>query len=66
MSVSEKCLKPVIAAVHGACVGGGVDLISACDIRTCSKDAWFSIKVRFTSNRLIKFHLVLGKSIEFY
>ncbi|XP_072039904.1 delta(3,5)-Delta(2,4)-dienoyl-CoA isomerase, mitochondrial-like [Amphiura filiformis] len=44
MTSIEKCLKPVIAAVHGACVGGGVDLVSACDIRMCSKDAWFSIK----------------------
>jgi delta(3,5)-delta(2,4)-dienoyl-CoA isomerase len=30
--------------VHGHCVGGGVDLITACDIRYCSKDAWFSVK----------------------
>lgn len=40
----EKCSKPVLAAVHGACVGGGVDLTSACDIRYCSEDAWFQIK----------------------
>ncbi|XP_062505185.1 delta(3,5)-Delta(2,4)-dienoyl-CoA isomerase, mitochondrial-like isoform X2 [Corticium candelabrum] len=40
----EKCPKPVIAAVHSACIGGGLDLISACDIRLCSKDAWFQIK----------------------
>lgn len=43
-SVIEQCTKPVIAAVHGACLGGGVDLISACDVRYCSKDAWFQIK----------------------
>lgn len=30
--------------VHGHCIGGGIDLISACDIRYCSKDAWFSVK----------------------
>jgi delta(3,5)-delta(2,4)-dienoyl-CoA isomerase len=40
----EKCNKPVIAAVHGACVGGGIDLITACDIRLCTSDAWFQIK----------------------
>ncbi|XP_017876761.2 delta(3,5)-Delta(2,4)-dienoyl-CoA isomerase, mitochondrial [Ceratina calcarata] len=40
----EKCPKPVIAAVHGACVGAGVDMISAADIRYCSTDAWFQIK----------------------
>ncbi|XP_043526494.1 delta(3,5)-Delta(2,4)-dienoyl-CoA isomerase, mitochondrial [Frieseomelitta varia] len=40
----EKCPKPVIAAIHGACIGGGVDMISAADIRYCSSDAWFQIK----------------------
>lgn len=43
-TVIEKCPKPVIAAVHGGCVGGGVDLISACDIRYCAQDAFFQIK----------------------
>ena len=32
-----QCMKPVIACVHSACVGGGVDMISACDIRLCSQ-----------------------------
>ncbi len=40
----EQCRKPVLAAIHGACVGGGVDLVSACDIRYCTADAVFSIK----------------------
>lgn len=40
----EKCRKPVIAAIHSHCIGGGVDLISACDIRLASKDAVFSIR----------------------
>jgi enoyl-CoA hydratase len=35
---------PVIAAVHGYCIGGGVDLISACDIRLCAGDAKFSVR----------------------
>jgi len=39
----EQCRKPVIAAVHGKCIGGGIDLITACDIRVCSADASFSI-----------------------
>lgn len=40
----EKCKKPVIAAIQKACVGAGLDLISACDIRLCSEDAFFAIK----------------------
>ncbi|XP_069042506.1 delta(3,5)-Delta(2,4)-dienoyl-CoA isomerase, mitochondrial [Lepisosteus oculatus] len=43
-TVIERCPKPVVVAVHGACVGGGVDLISACDIRLCTQDAWFQVK----------------------
>jgi enoyl-CoA hydratase len=39
-----KCPVPVIAAVHGWCIGGGVDLISACDLRICSADARFSVR----------------------
>jgi enoyl-CoA hydratase len=37
------CRKPVIAAVHNKCIGGGLDLITACDVRLCSADASFSI-----------------------
>ncbi|KAL3368713.1 hypothetical protein AABB24_009510 [Solanum stoloniferum] len=40
----ECCRKPVIAAVHGACIGGAIDIITACDIRYCSSDAFFSVK----------------------
>ncbi|KAF3630417.1 hypothetical protein FXO37_28481 [Capsicum annuum] len=40
----ECCRKPVIAAVHGACIGGAIDIITACDIRFCSSDAFFSVK----------------------
>lgn len=40
----EECPKPVIAAVHGKCIGGGLDMISACDIRLCTEDALFCLK----------------------
>ncbi|XP_010896830.1 delta(3,5)-Delta(2,4)-dienoyl-CoA isomerase, mitochondrial isoform X1 [Esox lucius] len=43
-TVIERCPKPVVVAVHGACIGGGVDLITACDIRLCTQDAWFQVK----------------------
>jgi enoyl-CoA hydratase len=42
-SVAE-CPKPVIAAVHGWCIGGGIDLITACDIRLAAQDAVFSVR----------------------
>ena len=35
---------PVIAAVQGGCIGGGIDLITAADIRLCTKDAFFLIE----------------------
>lgn len=40
----EDCRKPVIAAIHGACIGGGIDLITACDLRYCTSDSFFSVK----------------------
>jgi enoyl-CoA hydratase len=36
--------KPVIAAVHGVCLGAGMDLITACDLRIASADAVFSVR----------------------
>lgn len=50
ISSLEKCQKPILAAVHSACVGGGVDLIAATDIRYCTKDAWFQVKEVGVSN----------------
>jgi len=44
MSVIDRCRLPVLVAVQGACIGGGIDLISACDIRYCAEDAFFSIQ----------------------
>ena len=40
----ERCRKPVLAAIHGGCVGGGIDLITCADMRYCSSDAYFTIK----------------------
>ncbi len=44
ISSIEKCKKPVLAVIHNGCIGGGVDIISACDIRYCTESAYFSIK----------------------
>jgi len=44
LSLPTTSFKPVVAAIHSKCVGGGVDLISAADIRVCSADAEFSVK----------------------
>jgi enoyl-CoA hydratase len=43
-NVIEKANAPVIAAIHGACIGGGIDLIAACDIRVATDDAWLCIQ----------------------
>ncbi|XP_017870528.1 PREDICTED: delta(3,5)-Delta(2,4)-dienoyl-CoA isomerase, mitochondrial [Drosophila arizonae] len=40
----ELCPKPVIMAVHQACIGAGVDLITAADIRYSTQDAFFQVK----------------------
>ena len=44
ISAPERCRVPVLAAVHGACVGGAVDLVTACDLRYSTEDAFFSVK----------------------
>lgn len=40
----ERCRKPVLAAIHGGCIGGGIDLITCADMRYASSDAVFTIK----------------------
>eukprot|EP00897_Mesotaenium_endlicherianum_P004499 jgi/Mesen1/4077/ME000213S03104 len=44
ISSIELCRKPVIAEIQGACLGAGIDIITACDIRYSTADAKFSVK----------------------
>jgi len=44
LSALETLRVPVIAATHGACVGAGIDMITACDVRVTSADVRFSIE----------------------
>ena len=44
ISTLEKIRVPVIAAIHGGCIGGAVDMVTACDIRLTSDDAFFCIQ----------------------
>ena len=43
-SAMERSPVPVIAAVHGWCIGAGMDLVTACDIRLAASDAVFSVR----------------------
>ncbi len=42
-SCLEEARMPVLVAIHGACIGGGCDFVSACDMRYCTQDAFFCI-----------------------
>jgi enoyl-CoA hydratase len=64
----ERCRKPVIAAIHGYCVGAGLDMVTACDIRLASADASFSLReagVAFVADVgvLQRIPLIVGQGI---
>ena len=42
-SALEACRLPVLAAIQGGCIGGGVDLVTACDMRYATRDAFVTI-----------------------
>lgn len=44
LTAIEKCRKPVLAAIHSSCIGGGVDMTCCADMRYASEDAFFSIR----------------------
>ncbi len=43
-SVIDRARVPVISVIQGGCIGGGVDMVSACDIRIGTSDCFFSIQ----------------------
>lgn len=42
-SVLEQCRVPVLVAIQGGCIGGGIDFVTACDIRYATADAFFTV-----------------------
>jgi enoyl-CoA hydratase len=40
----ERARVPVLAAIQGGCIGGAVDLVTACDLRYATADAWFCVQ----------------------
>jgi len=43
-SALENCRMPVLAAIQGGCIGGGVDMVTACDMRYATEDAFFCVE----------------------
>eukprot|EP01083_Nonionella_stella_P069864 186510_1 len=44
LTAVEECHVPVVCAIHGVCIGAGIDLSSCADVRICSKNAIFSVR----------------------
>ncbi len=44
LSSLERCRKPVLASIQGACIGGAIDLVTCCDMRYCAEGAQFSVR----------------------
>jgi enoyl-CoA hydratase len=45
MAAIARCRHPVVAMIHGACVGGGLEIISLCDLRICGASSRFGVPI---------------------
>ena len=45
MDAVARCCHPVVAMIHGACVGGGLEIASQCDLRICGASSRFGIPI---------------------
>jgi enoyl-CoA hydratase/carnithine racemase len=45
MGALARCRHPIVAMIHGACAGGGVEIISQCDLRICGTSSRFGIPI---------------------
>lgn len=52
----ENCSKPVIAAIAGACTGGGLGIAGCCDIRICDQGARFGLPIAKTLGNILNMH----------
>jgi enoyl-CoA hydratase/carnithine racemase len=45
MAAIAGCRHPIVAMIHGACAGGGVEIVSQCDLRICGASSRFGIPI---------------------
>lgn len=45
MAVIGRCRHPIVAMIHGACVGGGLEIVSLCDLRICGASSRFGVPI---------------------
>jgi len=45
MDAVSRCRHPVVAMIHGACVGGGLEIASQCDLRICGTSSRFGVPI---------------------
>ena len=46
MDAVARCRHPVVAMIHGACVGGGLEMAAVCDMRICGESSRFGVPVK--------------------